>query len=471
MESGSSKASESFKASSPSLRSNVLLFMAAFLVIFQFLGPSTRGASLIDFVAMDLNALESSANGSARDLQALEASADATKVDSGLKESNITFGNSIITSQATAKEKDIMESQQLSSNSENANSSVSLGKESGLKSGEESDDDNIGKRPVRKDVPPPLHTPPATGGTLRQQIHRNPNYNFTTAICTMLKDAEAYFEEWLDYHLLGLEFDHIYLYDNSDHFDLKHWYEHTHNHPVYSRVEVIHNSQRDQQLLMGKCIQKYGKNTKGPRHDYVAFIDLDEFLVIPNYPKSYTNIHGILQDYLVPFGGALTVNWMLVGTANRTVYAPLPVTKRFQYREAKVNPVIKLIAKSSDFFKLSNPHNVRLRLGASTHTTTKPGKKLKCDGPRCAMDIDRPDQVMLLYHFRYTSEKEYLYKKCQRGRPNSAESWCTEDGRLRKDTPEHIQMRPGEVFDDKPWQLLKEKAPKYKLYDQFEDLH
>ena len=67
------------------------------------------------------------------------------------------------------------------------------------------------------------------------------DYNFTTAICAIAKDAEAYLEEWLDFHLVGMGFQNIYLYDNSDAFDLKRWYENTRNHPVYAKVEVIHH--------------------------------------------------------------------------------------------------------------------------------------------------------------------------------------------------------------------------------------
>ena len=35
--------------------------------------------------------------------------------------------------------------------------------------------------------------------------------------------------------------------------------------------------------------------------------------------KRYFSIHSILEEYLVPYGGALIVNWMLFGTANKTV--------------------------------------------------------------------------------------------------------------------------------------------------------
>jgi len=43
-----------------------------------------------------------------------------------------------------------------------------------------------------------------------QQIN---NFNFTVGICMVMKDAEAYFEEWVDYHVGVMKFDAIYIYD------------------------------------------------------------------------------------------------------------------------------------------------------------------------------------------------------------------------------------------------------------------
>ena len=63
--------------------------------------------------------------------------------------------------------------------------------------------------------------------------------------------------------------------------------------------------------------------------DYLALIDIDEFLV----PRGgYASVHGVINDYLAPYrGGSLTVNWILFGSSNKTVYAPIPVTKRFRH--------------------------------------------------------------------------------------------------------------------------------------------
>jgi hypothetical protein len=208
--------------------------------------------------------------------------------------------------------------------------------------------------------------PFSSPGNTQQQY-----YNFTVAICSIVKDAEMHLEEWIDYHLLAVGFQNIYLYDNSDNFDLQRWYQNTRQDPVYSRVTVRHwpgmemkvgpETMLAQQAMNTDCIRRYGQDPKGPRHDYFGLFDEDEYVVIQN--DSYSDIRGVLQDYLVPFGGGLSVNWMLFGTSNHTVYAPVPITKRFQYRDLKAHTVVKVFAKADDFDSILNPHAVNLLNG------------------------------------------------------------------------------------------------------------
>jgi hypothetical protein len=143
-----------------------------------------------------------------------------------------------------------------------------------------------------------------------------------------------------------------------------------------------------------------------------ALIDIDEFLV-PQTPQ-YTNIHGILEDYLVPYGGALVSNWMLFGSANRTVYSPVPVTKRFQYRDAEPNHVVKSIVKATDFQGNRNPHAVKLADPTNVHTTEYPGaiqpNVYNESDKTKASSFVKASGVLLVHHYRYTSDKEHFYK-------------------------------------------------------------
>jgi len=291
-------------------------------------------------------------------------------------------------------------------------------------------------------------------------------FGFTTAMCTILKDAEAYLEEWIDYHLLAVNFQHIYVYDNSDGFDLSRWSSNTRSHPLYSRVTVIHYPKNEtkgalppQRGAYLDCLERFGRN--GPKHDYLAMIDIDEFLVIQN--NTYTEIRDVLQTYLVPYGGSLTVNWMLFGTSNHTVYAPLPVTRRFQYRDNKPFPTIKSIVKSTDALDLRNPHAFSLKNGSKARTTKFPGA-LQKKSATGASDPDKPSDVLLVYHYRSMSLKEKIFKNCLRG--NLGNRWCQKNGMaFKSDLPDHMKPRHGDIFDDRAWKALTSAAPKYKFYE------
>mmetsp|Transcript_19688 Transcript_19688/g.42792 ORF Transcript_19688/g.42792 Transcript_19688/m.42792 type:complete len:331 (+) Transcript_19688:395-1387(+) len=321
---------------------------------------------------------------------------------------------------------------------------------------------------------------------------------------------DPYLHEWLDYHLSAMNIQNIYLYDNSEHNYLKNWYDNTRNHPVYKRVEVFHwyaytnigiIELGPQEQAYTDCLVRFGKNTPitqwerkhitqvGTRlgfqrsiiyreldvmegHEYLALIDGDEFLV----PKgNYTNVHDVVKDYLEPYGGALTVNWMLFGSSNKTFYNPIPVTKRFQYREEVPNGVVKTIVKASDFKAVRNPHAVSLSDGKLVRTTLHKGAVQKEQSSNHsstgASDSMLPSEALLLYHYRYLSDREYNEKNCGRGHLSSKKcnketmKAFTLDELRRNGKPEHIASRPGTVLDESAWKLLSTRVPKYRGYD------
>jgi hypothetical protein len=93
--------------------------------------------------------------------------------------------------------------------------------------------------------------------------------------------------------------------------------------------------------------------------------------------QKHSTVHDVFADYLHPYGGALAINWWMYhhGTSNRTIYAPIPLTKRFQYRDNEVHSILKTIVTSDDFGKVKNPHAVKKvrKEVAVPDTPTKPG--------------------------------------------------------------------------------------------------
>jgi hypothetical protein len=310
-------------------------------------------------------------------------------------------------------------------------------------------------------------------------------HSFTVAICAMIKDHEAYLQEWVDYHLIGLQFDNIYLYDNSPNFDLQTWFHNTREHPIYSRVHIQHRpgvymddlEQHVQNWATTDCVKKYGQGWTGtnyqeewnesPKHDYMALMDTDEFMVLQQYPwnKNHSTIHDLLQEYLVPYGGALAINWMYMGTSNHTLYSPLPVTKRFQYHDRVAHGNIKTIVKSNDFQHVKNPHAVDVGKEHAVHDTLFPGSLQKIKSKTGASNGNIAEAVVLLYHYRFMSDKEYWVKLCTRGQVDGANRGCHKGKIITEDQVDHARQRPGEVLDDKAWKFLTAKVPKYRMFD------
>ncbi|KAL7538831.1 hypothetical protein ACHAXR_008824 [Thalassiosira sp. AJA248-18] len=314
------------------------------------------------------------------------------------------------------------------------------------------------------------------------------NYNFTIGICAIVKDSEAYLTEWIDYHLSAMNIQSIFIYDNSKEFDLQVWYTNTRSHPLYNRVEVLHLpdvSNKRQRKAYTDCVGRFGRGwnvsstdqmfNTNEGMDYLAFIDIDEYLVPQG---NYTSVHGVIHDYLEPYtGGSLTVNWMLFGSANKSIYSPIPVLKRFQYRDETPHPVIKSILKVSDFHSMSSPHAVNTLYGYR-RTTSYPGAKLdgnpnnKGGQKPPTNDPKLPSKALLLYHYRYTSAKEYHYKKCIRRETDGIKGCSYVSGKLmtvkeleEAGKPSHIALRTGSVFDDSAWRILVERVPKYGMFD------
>ena len=167
--------------------------------------------------------------------------------------------------------------------------------------------------------------PPEINMTARVELlHQFPNladlFTSKTALCGIVKDSESYLDEWIDYHF-GLGFHTIYLIDNSENHELLSW-QNKRRANGYS-VRVLPKPGRFRQMYGYHMCASEFKN----EHTYMAFFDVDEFLVL----KKHNTVDEFLIQHLPK--GALTISWYIFGSGNTTMYSPLPVTKRFTYRD------------------------------------------------------------------------------------------------------------------------------------------
>jgi Glycosyl transferase family 2 len=266
------------------------------------------------------------------------------------------------------------------------------------------------------------------------------------AICAIVLEEDAYIQEWVDYHL-GLGFDFIYIFDNSENFDLKGWGAEQQT----EQVRVIHfPGLVKQNEAYRNCSSELF--TLG-YHKWVAFFDLDEFLVL----RRHKTVSSFLNKFLK--SGGLGINWIHMGSSNRQIYEPIPVTLRFQYKMGnRTNIHIKSIAVLND-----------INFGGKFHCHFPPIKKrfkiVDTNGKRIRGPFNRngPQDIASLYHFFSKSKKEF-YSKRVRGRADTI--------KYDKDYFTAINESlsgwfPGDTFDNSVWLTLTRNAPKYKIYERF----
>eukprot|EP00986_Skeletonema_menzelii_P006874 scaffold2612_cov132-Skeletonema_menzelii.AAC.10 len=277
--------------------------------------------------------------------------------------------------------------------------------------------------------------------------------NPSTALCGIVKDAEAYLDEWVDYHF-GLGFHSIYLIDNSKQHELKSWQDKRRNAGYSVRVLPKPGTHR-QMYGYHMCAAEF-KND----HTFMAFFDVDEFLVL----KKHDRVDDMLVDHLKE--GSLAISWFIFGSGDTSTYAPLPVTKRFLYRDDVFKGTrhkqwsgVKSILKLEDYGNYpKSPHSMKTKRGGWKDTNG--GGKFDKIG---AINEDRPTDVAVIHHYKYLSPKEFYNKSCVRKTVDDKFKDCSADKQGAVDSFK------GSTFDDSAWELLKKNVPKYAMYDEFED--
>lgn len=270
----------------------------------------------------------------------------------------------------------------------------------------------------------------------------------TACICAVVKDEEAYIDEWLDYHH-ALGFSHFYIYDNSLEFEMEQWAKEKGSH-----VTVIHDpGEAIQSKSYLDCSQRFATNEK---HTWAAFIDVDEMIILQNH----LNIVDMLYEHCQ--SGALSLNWVIFGPGKREVYQPLPFTKRFKYRDEKVNEHVKSIARIRDIdpWKPMHPHHpfLRFRLFQKSQQHDVNGNVIVNER---FYNFNTPSNTAFIHHYSTKSYKEYIAKR-MRGRSD-----------VLSDIDLLIQQAKDRYTVDTPnytetgWEATKQFLPGYRYFDLF----
>lgn len=157
------------------------------------------------------------------------------------------------------------------------------------------------------------------------------------ALCLFHKDENAYLPEWLKHHrALGVT--HFYIYDNE-------------SGVVPSDLGDDVTIEQFKGDYLGKqmkayyyCLQKYGK-----RHDFIGFIDTDEFIMEKR--------KGLFLEVLASLkqSGSLGLNWRMFGSDGRKTKPK--GTHITSYKKWIPNDHIKSIVNTSFSYGVPrNPH-------------------------------------------------------------------------------------------------------------------
>jgi hypothetical protein len=142
------------------------------------------------------------------------------------------------------------------------------------------------------------------------------------------------------------------------------------------------------------------------RADWIAFIDLDEFIVLPR--------HETVQEFLAEHGrtGAIAINWKMFGSSGHLRHDPGLVIERFRRcarRSFKGNRAVKTLARV-DAIDVPRVHTCQFRSGVEYATVD--GQVL---GPTEGRSASATHDVVRINHY-FTRSREEWAEKSARGR-------------------------------------------------------
>ncbi|EQL00842.1 hypothetical protein G6O67_005415 [Ophiocordyceps sinensis] len=241
------------------------------------------------------------------------------------------------------------------------------------------------------------------------------------AICLAVKDQGLDLPEWLQHHYHHMGVGKFYIMDDASQPPMSSFAD-TLGIPA-SAVEFHHNTASERVPSMQHALYQKCSELGGDKHEWMAFIDADEFLDAPG-PET-------LRDVLKGFEpiqviGAVGVSWRMHTSNGQQVRQP-SVRKAFtecifddeeHHGEGSDNRHVKSIVRLGNFHAASTPHF--FLLNNDTITVGEHGDMIK--------DSFRPPtrDRLALHHYAVKSRQE-MEEKAGRGnamdQPKSWDFW------------------------------------------------
>ena len=225
-------------------------------------------------------------------------------------------------------------------------------------------------------------------------------YNFKNeiAIVCIAKNESNYIKEWIDFHLMqGIG--KIYIYDNES---TDRMYNVIKQYIETEQVEYIYFPGKGRQLdAYNDALKKY-KNL----NRYMAFIDVDEFLMPENSSSNLITIISNLMKSNIKVGG-IGVNWRMYGSSGYETKQDELVINTFKYRgnfNAKGNDCIKSIVNPRYVSEFAHVHYPKFKSGFNL--VNEDGKIIES-----WQNIIKETKMIRINHYFTKSKQEWIERR------------------------------------------------------------
>jgi len=249
------------------------------------------------------------------------------------------------------------------------------------------------------------------------------------ALVTIAHKDDLYIQEWIDYNL-KLGFDDIHIFQNN-----WRWENPSNNNNVYLHEYDGQSYKSDEPIwvrnIQAKCFTEFARKYCN-MYEWVAFFDIDEFLVL----KKTNNVKDFIKDYEAH--DCVIINWVMFGDNGITTFDESYTSqlKRFTKRQNKSHPQFKSICKPSETLE----HQIHWTTGEWVDTKFNIG-----GGP---FNYNCTDEIAQLNHYYIRTYPEFLIKRERGG---------VDDVNTKK---------PIETFNDNNYNEIEDTLARDFLYDK-----
>lgn len=230
------------------------------------------------------------------------------------------------------------------------------------------------------------------------------------AIAAIVKNERQYLPEWLAYHRL-IGFEHFYIADHGSTDGTESLLAQWQAQGLITTQRWIPED-RAQTSWYRQVLTEYAGDV-----DYMAFLDVDEFLVHPHCDRPLEWLEPILAQEDV---AAMAINWRIFGSSGMHFRQPGGVLERFtlaSHCDRVVNRHVKSIVKPARVESMT-AHTAKLHSGY--RYVTADGREAaflddKADSGRTQCVVDTPVKI---HHYNIKSREEFIDTKIPRGRAN-----------------------------------------------------